>query len=152
MLGFKEWALVVEALIAGKQTIILRKGGIHEGDFEVIGTEFYLLPTVFHQSETQLKPFWYEEIKHKAQNYSANEFVITHKAIVTDSKIIKNNEELLALDTLHVWTKDTVLEKFHRWQKHEVHCLYVETQAIENKIVVPNTRELSGCKSWVEIN
>jgi hypothetical protein len=29
--GFKEWALVCEALGRGEQTIILRKGGIAEG-------------------------------------------------------------------------------------------------------------------------
>ena len=151
MLGFKEWALVVEALISGKQTIILRKGGIHEGNFEVIGSEFYLLPTVFHQSESQLKPEWYKEIKHKAEHYNANEFIITHKAIVTDCKIIKNIDELLALEPLHVWTKETVLEKFQRWQKHQVYCLFIETQILENKLVVPNIGELSGCKSWVEV-
>ncbi len=42
MLAFKEWSYIVTALGKGKQSIILRKGGISEenGDFELKGKEF----------------------------------------------------------------------------------------------------------------
>src|SRR6187399_1619699 len=51
-IAFKEWAAVCEALAAGRQTIILRKGGIHEGreGFRVEHRQFWLYPTNFHQA------------------------------------------------------------------------------------------------------
>jgi hypothetical protein len=49
--GFKEWALVCEALGTGEQTILLRKGGIAEGrdGFGFRHSEFFLFPTFFHE-------------------------------------------------------------------------------------------------------
>src|SRR4051794_33314423 len=49
--GFKEWALVCEALGRGEQTILLRKGGIAEGrdGFGFRQDEFFLFPTFFHE-------------------------------------------------------------------------------------------------------
>ena len=51
--AFKEWAVVVEALGAGEQILILRKGGIHEqrGQFTVAHGEFWLFPTQYHEDE-----------------------------------------------------------------------------------------------------
>ena len=48
--GFKEWQVVCDALASGRQTVILRKGGIHEGraGFSFAHESFYLFPTRFH--------------------------------------------------------------------------------------------------------
>src|SRR4051795_8434596 len=50
-IGFKEWALVCEALGRGEQTVLLRKGGIAEGreGFGFRRSEFFLFPTFFHE-------------------------------------------------------------------------------------------------------
>ncbi|MCX7421045.1 MAG: DUF1802 family protein, partial [Planctomycetia bacterium] len=50
-IAFKEWAVVCAALAQGRQSLILRKGGIHEGceSFRVQHDEFWLYPTAFHQ-------------------------------------------------------------------------------------------------------
>src|SRR5688572_25098312 len=49
--GFKEWAMVCEALGRGEQTVLLRKGGIAEGrdGFGFRHSEFFLFPTFFHE-------------------------------------------------------------------------------------------------------
>ena len=46
-IAFKEWAVVCAALASGQQSLILRKGGIHEGrdGFRVAHREFWLFPT-----------------------------------------------------------------------------------------------------------
>ncbi len=48
--AFKEWAAIVEALGAGEQILLLRKGGIAEGrgGFQVKNQRFWLYPTFFH--------------------------------------------------------------------------------------------------------
>ena len=54
-IAFKEWASVCDALLDGRQTIILRKGGVSEGTapgfFVPEHSEFWLYPTWVHQAE-----------------------------------------------------------------------------------------------------
>jgi hypothetical protein len=49
--AFKEWAVVCEAIGGGRQSVILRKGGIAEGrdGFAFKHTDFFLFPTWFHE-------------------------------------------------------------------------------------------------------
>ena len=56
--ALKEWAVTVQALSLGQQTLLVRKGGIHEEskDFRVIHPEFLLYPTFEHQREDLLQP------------------------------------------------------------------------------------------------
>ncbi len=44
--AFKEWAVVCDAILAGRQSVLIRKGGIAEGraGFEFRHTEFELFP------------------------------------------------------------------------------------------------------------
>ena len=45
VLALKEWAAVVHALLDGRQTVLLRKGGIHEKRFALLGSRFVVFPT-----------------------------------------------------------------------------------------------------------
>ena len=56
--AFKEWYAIVEAIGSGRQNILLRKGGIHEGKrgFELRSESFWLFPTFFHQQLEKLNP------------------------------------------------------------------------------------------------
>ena len=58
MEGLKEWATVVKALEQGKQTVILRKGGILEtaSGFKIESKKFFLFPTWEHQEIKHVKP------------------------------------------------------------------------------------------------
>ncbi len=55
--AFKEWAVTCMALATGRQSLLLRKGGIHErgGRFEVEHNEFWLFPTRFHQNPEEIR-------------------------------------------------------------------------------------------------
>ena len=50
--AFKEWAVICRVLAEGRQSLIVRKGGIAEprGDFEMTQTRFWLFPTYLHQT------------------------------------------------------------------------------------------------------
>jgi hypothetical protein len=54
--ALKEWAVICRALAAGRQCVLLRKGGIAEPDgvFRVEHPEFWLLQTHFHEDPSQL--------------------------------------------------------------------------------------------------
>ena len=49
--ALKEWAVTIQALSLGQQTLLVRKGGIHEEskDFRVIHPEFLLYSTFAYE-------------------------------------------------------------------------------------------------------
>ena len=55
-LALKEWSAVVHALLDGRQTVLLRKGGIHEKRFAVTASRFLLFPTVAHSHADRVRP------------------------------------------------------------------------------------------------
>ena len=54
--ALKEWSAVVHALLDGRQSVLLRKGGIHEKRFEVTAQECLLFPTVAHSHAQRVRP------------------------------------------------------------------------------------------------
>mgnify|MGYP003343766761 CR=1 FL=1 len=56
--AFKEWAVICAELAAGRQSVILRKGGISEGagGFRVEHPAFLLFPTLYHQQREKVLP------------------------------------------------------------------------------------------------
>lgn len=53
-LALKEWAVTIDALLAGEQVVLLRKGGLLDGKFSLEAREFLLFPTTFHVKEPDL--------------------------------------------------------------------------------------------------
>ena len=54
--ALKEWSAAVHALLDGRQTVLLRKGGIGEKRFDVAADEFLLFPTVAHSHAERVRP------------------------------------------------------------------------------------------------
>src|SRR6478752_7458121 len=107
--GFKEWALVCEALGRGKQSILLRKGGIAEGrdGFGFRYPEFFLFPTYFHEqlgkvrmADAEIPPSPDGEVE------------IRYFAKLTAQKQITSWDEVAALTPLHVLSESVVRERF----------------------------------------
>src|SRR5205814_10220299 len=65
-IAFKEWAAVCLALASGRQSIIIRKGGIAEagGAFAPEHDRFWLYPTYVHQQQTGLRPDAADLLRH----------------------------------------------------------------------------------------
>ncbi len=63
--ALKEWAIVCQALEDGRQTLLIRKGGIQEikDGFEVTHRSFWLFPTYAHQKATDLVSTVQEEFR-----------------------------------------------------------------------------------------
>ena len=55
--AFKEWSIICDTLGCGNQSLILRKGGIHEGKkgFRFEHEKFALFPTRFHEQEERVR-------------------------------------------------------------------------------------------------
>lgn len=151
-LAFKEWSYIVDALGKGKQSIIIRKGGISEdgGDFTVKGKKFLLFPTQFHQAEEMIKEEWLKDMN--VEHYFAEEgkVKIEHYSEVIDTRIVQDWNILEKLNTQHAWKPEVIKERFTRWEK-SVHLLIVQVYRLSDPFYLDLLPEYGGCKSWINI-
>ena len=55
--ALKEWSAAVHAMLDGRQTVLLRKGGIHEKRFDArLRRDFLFFPTVAHSHAERVRP------------------------------------------------------------------------------------------------
>jgi hypothetical protein len=151
--AFKEWAAICRALAAGRQDVILRKGGIVEpgGAFSVEHREFVLLPTFLHQAPESLVP----EARDLLDDIDADRppegtVVFRHRATVLESLRVRTAAELVPFRHRHVWSDAVVAERFHRW-KDELHVLVVAVAPLPSPVVIPWHDSYGGCRSWVDL-
>src|SRR3954464_15643765 len=107
--GFKEWALVCEALGRGEQTILLRKGGIAEGreGFGFRHGEFFLFPTFFHEQLVKVRT-----PKAELPPERPVEIEIRYFAKLEAQNKITEWAAVAALESLHVLAEPVVRERF----------------------------------------
>jgi hypothetical protein len=151
--AFKEWAAICRALAAGRQDVILRKGGIVEpgGEFRVEHRDFLLLPTFLHQAPESLLP----EARDLLDGIDADRppegtIVFRHRATVRESYRVRSLAELAAFRRRHVWSDAVVAERFHRWTDG-IHVLVVDVTALPAPVTMPWREAYAGCRSWVEL-
>jgi hypothetical protein len=147
--AFKEWAIVCEALGAGKQSIIIRKGGIAEGreGFSFRHREFLLFPTWFHEQLTKTRlP---AETILPEQNPELVE--IHYTANLEWSCVITRREQLSALREHHILADDVVEERFAYDECPGVHVAILRVFRLEPPCIIPMQKRYGGCRSWVDL-
>jgi len=149
--AFKEWSAVVQALGAGEQILLLRKGGIAEGrgGFQIRADAFWLFPTAFHAQREKTKPSaakWFS-----SPPPVENELRLEYSAKIVKSTFVTDWSTVQALDPYHIWTMDTVRERFNWSKPPGVHALVLRIYKTGTPVVLPLTPEMAGCKSWVEV-
>jgi hypothetical protein len=152
-IAFKEWATVCDALLAGRQTIILRKGGIGEGTaagvFVPEHSEFWLYPTWVHQAEQGVREGVHGPTP--TRTVPAGGLVPIRAFVQVDFLgHVDNEQSLPALEEHHILTAETVLKRFH-YRKPGLWVLGARVWRTEPGYSIPATREYLGCKTWVEL-
>jgi len=158
--ALKEWAAVAAAIRAGRQSILLRAGGIADpaGRFGFSHPWFWIYPTRFHESAERLLPEAKPFVEAAATAASPGDeaavggtirsldLVATLDAV----KWIDDRAVAERLAPMHVLAPTVVRERFDYrqpglavalvrvWRRRESHRI-VETPAME------------GCRSWVEL-
>ena len=151
--AFKEWATVCLALEAGQQSLILRKGGIHEGrdGFRVDHSEFWLYPTEFHQESSVLAEEAHPllELARSRQPVAGSVAIRDYVAI---EEVIEIREEsiLPRLQGLHVWSSSTVEARF-QYRSPLLFALLVRAYSLAQPIVLTESPQFAGCRSWVDL-
>ena len=147
--AFKEWYAIVEAIGSGRQNILLRKGGIHEGKkgFELLSENFWLFPTFFHQQLEKLKP----EIGLKFIPKLGGTIPIQYYCRTRSCGWIDTEKSLRKIERNHFWTKHCVSEKFGWGPKSGVYWISFSVHKLNDPILIKMQSNYKGCKSWIEI-
>ena len=155
--GFKEWSFICEALGQAAQTVILRKGGIHEGrgGFQFQHDAFWLFPTGFHNQGELLrwKPANANEIA-VPQDEKRERVDIRYFAKLDQLWRLTDWDKVAALEPFHVWTQETIRDRF-AW--NEESCLHVALVRVfrlppESSVwSFPYIAGYGGCRSWVKL-
>jgi len=152
-MAFKEWAAVCAALARGRQTFILRKGGIHEGraGFRVAHGEFWLFPTYLHEGMEGLtdeaRPLLEQALSNRPPEGTLR---LSHYAIVSDVIEVGDESHLAGLTGQHVWSPETVSMRFH-YRQPGLFVLVVRIFRRPEPIVIAESPHFGGCRSWVDL-
>lgn len=151
--AFKEWAAVCQALASGQQSLILRKGGIHEGrdGFRVDHAEFWLYPTEFHQEPDVLAEQGRSHLEQARLQQPVDGFIAIGHYVSIDEVIEIRNESLLPrLAGLHVWSASTIQARF-RYRNPLLFALLVRVYSLPVPVLLPESPHFAGCRSWVDL-
>jgi len=151
---FKEWSVIVDALKSGRQTIILRKGGLIEGrrGFEVEHPEFLLFPTLFHQQRESVIPEAQARFDEMAPFLpKAGVLRLECVARVADWRRLDSLAAARALRDLHVWRDDVIESRFDWGRDKHIHVMAVRIYRLAAPVELPMLDSYGGCKSWIEL-
>ncbi|MDQ7011556.1 MAG: DUF1802 family protein [Mariprofundaceae bacterium] len=152
--AFKEWAVICKALAEGRQAIVLRKGGIAEKDglFRPEHTSFWLYPTYLHQQEKGIKAEALPLLEAvNAEKPAAGTVCLSHYVEVPGVYHVNDLTPLLLLAPLHLWSEETVKQRF-AYRQPGLYVLPVRVHRALQTVKVTETPEYAGCKSWVELD
>lgn len=153
-IAFKEWSVICQALETGQQTIILRKGGIHEGreGFRVAHRHFWLFPTSLHQADQwKLAPAAWPALSALSLERSPEDGIpLRLFAEVTDVVEIADESQLPRLAAWHWWSDRTIVDRFH-YRQPGLFLLIARIYKTAELTELPNSPHFAGCRTWVEL-
>ncbi|MFC3798427.1 DUF1802 family protein [Cohnella sp. GCM10012308] len=154
-IALREWAVAVKALEAGKQIIVLRKGGIAEEtkEFRLESPKFFLFPSYEHQREHLVKPGASPSVAETVAAYekAPNTVVVSSYAEVVEDIEVTDSETLRKLDPFHLWTENYAEERL-KWKKTKpLHVLLLRVFVLDQPVAIPNDERYGGCKSWIDL-
>lgn len=151
--ALKEWGAAVHALLRGRQTVLLRKGGIHEKRFTVRDSEFLLYPTVAHSHAASTRAEHADLLPIGAADVTDGTVLIRAAATVVAVVEVARPERIAALEPFHIWTTDSVqANRIDFRPRHRLTAIVVSVRPLERPLPVPVRPEYGGCRSWVDLS
>jgi len=152
-IALKEWAVVCDLLLEGGQTILLRKGGIHEtagpGKFEIEHRRFLLFPSWLHQKPAALKPALRDRVTIFGQEPA--EFSFRGLGEVGGVWRVKDRVSFDQLDDLHGYAPAQIDMRFAYKPENPLYLVAVRAYRLRQPVTVKNGPEYGGCRSWVPL-
>jgi len=153
--AFKEWAVIVEALGRGRQSLILRKGGIAEdsGAFRVDHPRFLLFPTQFHQHRDHVLPEAADLADAAAAQAPApDQLHLQYAAEVVGWRLLASLDAVQTLAGHHLWSSETIANRFTWGGEDSIVLMALRVLRLEPPALLPMRPEYGGCRSWVTLD
>ena len=151
--GFKEWSFVCDSLVQGVQTLVLRKGGIHEGrgGFEWKHRGFFLFPTWFHNQAEKLR--WVPENAQRDFPPEEERQSVDIDGYATLEQVWKVTDwaKMEAIEAMHIWNEDVVKDRFVYDEESCLHIALVRAYRLPQHWTFPYSKSYGGCRSWVNL-
>ena len=156
MLALKEWSIVCKALESGKQSILLRKGGIleYKNGFEVSQKIFLFYPTLEHQAREYVQANYLQEFEfQKTNDVNIKETTNTISIMARMEAIQEFDDDsvLSKLEKYHIWNEKYVRMRMKYNPKKPMNALLLRVYRLPESISVDVQPEWAGCKSWIDI-
>jgi hypothetical protein len=154
VLAFKEWAVIVRALLEGEQFLDVRKGGLREDGrhFAVRADRCWLYPTFEHQQPELVKPAYRRGLTDEPGAVDPQLVRIDGWADIVGVLTITEADELARLDSKLIWTPEYAASRLGWKSRQPLWVLALRTYQLETPCVVPYREEYGGCTSWVELD
>ena len=130
-LALKEWGAAVHALLQGRQTVLLRKGGIHEKRFVLRGSQFWLYPTVAHSHAGSTRPEHADLLPPGAADVTGDAVVVRASVSVVEAIEVTRPENIAGL------------ERVEAQLRSDNATLLAELEQVRNTL-----RDIHGSLSW----
>lgn len=156
--GFKEWKVVCDAIGSGRQDIIFRKGGIHEGreGFSFKHEAFYLFPTLFHAQEDYVTEGAVEGSSERKTEWQIGDVLeIEYYCKVKSAITLTDWDAVSAYSQRHIWTESTIRERFD-WEgkgmaSGSIHVVELEVEKLTTPWQITYEKKYGGCRSWIDL-
>ena len=157
-IGFKEWLVVCNALMAGRQSMILRKGGIAEGraGFSFQHDAFFLFPTHFPQQADLVTEDWSRPDldlgAEREKEADASRIVrIECFGKLETNVVLRDWAQVEALQSEHIWKPEVIRERFDYEGEQCLSMAFVRVYRLNEPWEFPFHRSYGGCRSWVTL-
>jgi hypothetical protein len=138
----REWQSVCDAIAAGRDQLLIRKGGIAEGraGFELKKNFFGLLPTLFHQ------------VKNADPSAPTPEppRVVTLICQLVEAYSMPSDTDLSSLGAFHAYTPEQLAARQTYKTERPLNLLVVRPFRLRQPIDLATGAIKASCKSWVE--
>lgn len=157
--ALKEWSSIIDTLGKGEVIAIYRKGGLEDQTsstpsneiFNVTSNKFVLFPTYNHQALEKIKKEYWTSLNQNAKLSKDNQIPIKYWAEATELIEIDNSEQLLSISSELATTEEHMLTTFNQSPAHKGILIFLRVYELSNPVLITNSPDYSGCKSWIEL-
>jgi len=158
-IALKDWGVIWDAVLAGDQAILLRKGGVHEeagpGRFSLDYQRFAAFPAWEHQRADWVKGAWAGRCEEQVAAWGGAEpqrVPIAGWAAVAGVWEVPSREAFDGLEDLHVWRAPYVDMRFGYKPDRPLYLVLLRAHRLAEATSIPMNDRYWGCKSWIDLD
>lgn len=139
-------------MLDGRQTVLLRKGGIGEKRFDLAAGEFVFFPMIAHGHADRVRPEHHEVVQMAGPDSTQDHIVVRAGAKVVAAIAVNHPDGLDDIADTHIWTAESVrADRLDFRPKHRLTVLVVQARALVEPVRLPRVAAYAGCTSWVDL-